>query len=543
MNKKQSTILAMSVLLISSLLVQVYTANAQVFNVVTDLEQVVMGISYQSVNDSFWVVTGGNSSGQVWLYQIDRSTRTLILSVNQTAQFNDLSAGVPQDIWCGNTSCYVTTTGGGVYAISTEDIAPNIFAGYNVTGSYQHTSGLGHITGRDQVSGGFGTVTLWIDTITGTNRNVIIVDGISFLLAGTLPAYGVSAVDERVHDIRWSGVEGITDNDLITSTGYITDTAAQNSLVVYNLASLSIKCNVALPSTNLPLAVAPNYIAAGSSDNKIYVGSINGIVYVYNENTCAVVQTVTTGLGGDIRFLDYSAGRLFLQESGANAYIMQFATNSTGHILSTNVTYSPLPTAAQNNFDATYTTLSKTKMVNLAGNGQVWYPYTGADNRIGILIFNEATGGGSGGSGGNQVDGRCGVGTALDCVGDRSLINQVTGGTSWGTLGNSLFGGIGLVNTTASNDIRENGTGLLLMLMLGAFFSSITIGSISVANNKFGAGISYTEIPKEFWLFLVVGVVSVSYYLQWIPDIVFYSMIVGLAGLFSFGLYKHIRGG
>jgi hypothetical protein len=144
-------------------------------------------------------------------------------------------------------------------------------------------------------------------------------------------------------------------------------------------------------------------------------------------------------------------------------------------------------------------------------------------------------------TGGNAVDGRCGVGTVLDCIGDRSVGLAITGGQDITTVSGNLFCGIGF-NTTCSGDIKENGTGILLMLITGVFFSGIVIASIATANTRFGAGISYTEIPKELWLFLVVSVVALAFYFQWIPDILFYGMVVGLAGLFAFGLYRHVRG-
>lgn len=143
---------------------------------------------------------------------------------------------------------------------------------------------------------------------------------------------------------------------------------------------------------------------------------------------------------------------------------------------------------------------------------------------------------------GNAVNGRCGNGTVLDCIGDRSVGLAITGGSDITTVSGDLFCGIGF-NVTCTGDAKDNGTGLLLMLITGTFFSGIIIASVATANTRFGAGISYTEIPKELWLFLVVGVVAFSWYMQWIPDIVFYGMIVGLAGLFAFGLYKHVRGG
>lgn len=479
--RTQIPIIVIAVFFISILLSQIGIVFAQVFTVVTGMQERIRAISYQASSDSFWVLSEGN--GFTWLHQIDRSTRSNIFSYNHTDTFDDLGAGVTKDIWCGQTSCYITTDSGLLVGITTEDISPNIFKGINVTGTYAHANSLGHITGRDQVSGGFGSVTLWIDTFTGTNRNVIIVDGISFTLTGTLPAYGTTGVNERVHDIRWSEVAGITDNDLITSTGFITDTAAQNSIVVYNLATLAIKCNVATPSQNNPIPVAPNYYGAGDSNNKFYVGSIDGIVYVYNENTCGVVQTFSTGLTGDLRFLDYDSGRLFVQENGANAFIKQFAVNSTGFILSTNTTYSPLPSVAQDTFDSVDTTMSNARFWLLAGNGQLWFPYTGNDEKVGILIYEAIPEGGGGTIGGtdcdlpeNQFILICRLGQDGAEVGSAGafVIGNVSQGT--GILGIGCT--MGLVDCIADPDPQTNGLGLLIFIasifvIVGMFYASL----------------------------------------------------------------------
>lgn len=539
--KNQIPLIVIAVFFISILLTQIGVVFAQVFTVVTDMEERVRAISYQSATDSFWVLAEGG--GFTWLHQIDRSTRSNIFSYNHTQTFDDLSAGVTQDIWCGQTSCYITTTGGLLVGITTEDISPNIFKGINVTGTYNHVNTLGHLTGRDQVSGGFGSVTLWIDTFTGTARNIIIVDGISFTLTGTLPSYGTTGVDERVHDIRWSKVAGITDNDLITSTGFITDTSAQNSIVVYNLATLAIKCNVATASTNNPLAVAPNYIGAGDSNNKFYVGSIDGIVYVYNENTCAVVQTFTTGLTGDLRFLDYDSGRLFVQENGANALIKQFAVNSTGFILSTNSTYSPLPSVTQNTFDSVETTLTNARGWLLAGNGQFWFPYTGNDEKVGILIY-DAT---PGGTGGGEPITICYVveGTGqMICKtyetdeNGNPIIPSTIGGVNPRNItdtSNDLFCSLGITNCD-NTDIKTNGTGMFMLLILLLVSYALVVYIHHIAKQSI--------MGIHPMLVLLIGIIdiSIAFFLGWIPDYIFYSVIVLLIGLGGFGLYKIVRG-
>lgn len=149
----------------------------------------------------------------------------------------------------------------------------------------------------------------------------------------------------------------------------------------------------------------------------------------------------------------------------------------------------------------------------------------------------------------NQTDGVCGVGTALECVGDRGTIGNIfygTGGTSQPitNVTNNLLNGLGITNTT-NTDIQTNGTGLFLMLLTGVFFFIASVASVAVANAKFNANIQYSDSAMNaYWLlFLVIAVVAISYYLAWIPDIIFYGLIVGLAGLFAFGAYRHFKSG
>lgn len=557
--EKQIPIIALAVFFVSILLFQTFAtqpAYAQSFVVISPFNYGIKGMSYQADSDSIWVLSAQTTGAKTWLYQVDRSTQSIIFSFNHTAQFSSLSLGWAEDIWCGKTDCFITTntsTGGCVARISTETLGGGIFKGENVTGTQCSPVGAGYfkITGRDQVSGGFGSITLWVDGCSEAaatcDGQVRVIDGISMLIAFTFGAYNsANQFAVKVHEMEWSGISGSDDNDLVTTVGFVTDTAAHNRLIIYNLATLTVKCNVATPATNNTFGLDTNYLIAGSTNNKIYVGSIDGQVYVYNDS-CILQQTIPssfTGLTGDIRYVQYESGRVFIQETGANARIVQLLTNSTGHILTNEKsTYLPLPSTSQSAFDSADTSITTGNMILFAGNGKLWFPYTGdtaSDKKIGILTY-QAVGGGVGG-GGNAENGRCGVGTALDCVGDRSLINKITGGTDVAVVGGDLFCGVGL-NATCSGDIKTNGTGLLLMLMTGSFFAGLVFLTIGAANTKFGAGIAYTEIPKEFWLFLVVGVVSFAFYMQWIPDIVFYGMMVGLAGLFSFGLYKHIRGG
>lgn len=534
-------------------------AYAQTFQVITGFAYPVVAMHYQAENDLIWVLTGNFTTSHSILYWVDRSTLSVIGSANHT---NAVSGGVGNkafDIWCGKTDCYITTasatsgTNGQILRVSTETLAPDIFRGMNVTGTYTHTDQLYHITGRDQVNGGFGSVTLWVDACSiasgsGCADDLHIVDGISMLFVGELQNYGITNNDWRAKDLQWSGIEGITDNHLASTHSSHLTGITSSKLYITNLATITTHCSVTTPNisavASMAISVATNYVSAGSANNKVYVGTNAGHVFVYNDD-CTLLQTIDgteTGISGNVRYLEYSGGRVFMQSDGISAPIVQMLTNSTGHIIETDkTTYLPLPSSSQQLFDSISGRSTVGDMILFSGFGKLWFPYTGSDKKVGILTYDEEEEEESGG-GGNAVNGRCGVGTVLDCIGDRSVGLAVTGGSDITTVSETLFCGIGF-NTTCSGDPKENGTGLLLMLITGVFFSGIVIISIATANTRFGAGIAYTEIPKELWLFLVVGVVALSFYFQWIPDIVFYGMMVGLAGLFSFGLYKHIRGG
>jgi len=263
-------------------------------------------------------------------------------------------------------------------------------------------------------------------------------------------------------------------------------------------------------------------------NNLAYVVESGGTIKVITP-ACAISTTITSAnlCGGTGQDIAISGVKLF------------YACESTKNVTYYNLT-SSTPVAT---YDCGYTVTPASNTVRMISydssvDSLSCMAYTG--NEVRFMLGITGTSDGSDSSS-NQVDGRCGNGTALDCVGDRSTINMITGSPAISDTANNLFTGIGIVNST-NTDIQTNGTGLLLMLITGTFFASAVVGTIAMANNKFNANISYTDIPKEFWLFLVIGVVAVAFYLEWIPSIVFYSLVIGLAGLFSFGLYKHFSG-
>jgi len=140
---------------------------------------------------------------------------------------------------------------------------------------------------------------------------------------------------------------------------------------------------------------------------------------------------------------------------------------------------------------------------------------------------------------GNQSGGFCGNGTLRDCLGDRNALSGlVPANQNITSIATTLGQGIGIINPNDENP-RTNGTGLFLMLITGSFFAIALMSTVHTLNMRGYISASIREIDPVFWLFLVVGTVSVAWYLDWIDDIIFFAMTVGLAGLIAFGVLKH----
>lgn len=140
---------------------------------------------------------------------------------------------------------------------------------------------------------------------------------------------------------------------------------------------------------------------------------------------------------------------------------------------------------------------------------------------------------------GNQQDGFCGLGTLRDCMGSsNALSGLVPANQNITSVGTIIGQGIGVINPDDDNP-RTNGVGLFYMLITGTFFAIALMTTVHTLNMRGFISASVKEIDPIFWLFLVVGTVSVAWYLDWIDDIIFAAMTVGLAGLVAFGVLKH----
>jgi hypothetical protein len=527
-------------------------AHAQTFQLITGLAYPIKAMFYQSSNDLIWVLTSDSSSSKTILYWYDRSTLSQLGSFNHTST---MGGNRPVDLWCGKTDCFITTSGlavadnGQVLKISTENIAPDIFRGQNLTGFYTHTQGLGKITGRDEVSGGFGTITLWVDACqvdVNCQHRVLRVDGISMLNAGfDAVTFGTNNL-ERVHAMQWSGISGTIDNDLVGVKGTANALSTANDLFIIDLSIRAVACSVDIPTLageNEGFDVSTNYIGAGNPNNKIYVSSNNGVIYVYNDN-CVLQQTVNatqTGLSSDVRYLEYGGGRIFTQETGANAKISQLLTNSSGHVVtSSNATlYFPLPSVPQTAYDPTFTQMTRGNMILFSGFGKLWFPYTDSEKEIGILTYTEV-----------PSAGQTTICYVVEATGQKFcqtydvdedgniILPSVIGGVNPRNItdtSNELFCSLGITDCDNS-DITTNGTGMFMLLILVIVSYAFVVAIHHFAHSPL------SNINPMFVLLIAIVDITIAFFLGWIPDYIFYSVLVLLIGLGGFGLYRIIRG-
>lgn len=313
-------------------------------------------------------------------------------------------------------------------------------------------------------------------------------------------------------------------NSLVT-----TASVATNALRVFSLATFAQTCvaNINLSSGALGTMVAYSssaYIVTATTtvskyDTSCVAGTgitnhglttaINGLTPVENQGVFGIRSTTTVA---------------FMNITSANISVLSYSVSLNNTDTQTTHRRNTMPLATEFNQLGTAIDTS-----------------TASDVFVFITLAESDDDDDNDGSSG-ATNGICNNGTALDCVGGNNSVGGLavlTAPFNATTIGNTIGQGVGIVDPN-NDDVTTNGVGLAYMLMMGVFFAGTLASTISALNKKGWVNMTAKEIDPIFWLFLVVGVVSASFYLGWIPDIVFYGMIVGLAGLLTLGVLKQI---
>lgn len=553
------TIACFMAILLCSVAFVVQPSYAQAFQALTGFTYPIVAMEYQSTTDLIWVLTQNTTNQKSFLYWIDRPTKSIVGSSNLTAII-ETQVGTTQrvhDIGCGKTDCFVTTGNGGVTGyiikIPSFDIAPNIFQGQNATGSFVNPvagAPFWHIYVEDNVVTGFGTIRLYVGTCSEAEATcdhmVRVINGVSMTDTGIFTIFAVTNnAGVREHDFILAGNSAVAESRFIMVRGHANlDTGSQNDVFIYDtemVAGCSVQPTPPIQTT--PLGVTTRFVDYGHANNKVYVSGVDGTMFVY-DYSCNLIQSLTsndTGVTGDIRYIDYSSGRLFYGESGGTARIGQLLVNSTGHIITTGdpSLYFPQPSVSQSTYDATFVNRNVGhQLINLGGNGEVWYPYTGTDKRVGILTFDAELGGG----GDNMVcvdvnfDGIvdvCYDDVNGDGVPDASPLEIIRGGQNVTESANNIACQIGIETACDNPDPKTNGIGYLLVIILLAFM----IVMFALARLK-----TSLIIPEWLWIIGTLAVLGASIFLGWIDTTLFILATIVIVAMAGFKIVAQFAG-
>jgi len=142
---------------------------------------------------------------------------------------------------------------------------------------------------------------------------------------------------------------------------------------------------------------------------------------------------------------------------------------------------------------------------------------------------------------GNAVNGVCQDGTALDCVGSgTSPFAGITGGRPVTDVTVALTDGLGLTECGEDGDQETCGSGLFTFLFLLLITEFLALAGYLGFTHKTGGGTNLMDIAL-FMLIIAFVDLSIAFYLNWIPDVVFYTIIVITSALLAFGFMRHFR--
>lgn len=147
------------------------------------------------------------------------------------------------------------------------------------------------------------------------------------------------------------------------------------------------------------------------------------------------------------------------------------------------------------------------------------------------------------GTTGCNVNGVCIYGTALQCSGSgANAWSGFTSGQNATDMMASITDGLGFTNCGENPDHETCGSGLFLFIIILLLVEFGVLAGYLGLTTKLHADKQVVDVAL---ILLIAGfaVVALGFYLNWIPDLVFYSIIVIIAGFLVFGLIQRIKGG
>lgn len=359
------------------------------------------------------------------------------------------------------------------------------------------------------------------------------------LNAGTVSIGIMNSVDMAETAIYSSGMGAVSVKDLkvISSQNRIAVTTDSHNFHLWNTQTASQVCQ---------LGASGSYLNAGqitydANNNRYFVTSDTTNKINVISSACALSTTIT-GFGE----ANYSVG---IQIDTARSEIF---------VLTSSDTTSKIVALKYSDFTKKWEYLSVGKSFRdfLAYDSSNKIIMVGSASNLIRLITLDSVGEGS--ITGSQVcidttgdaeTDLCFTDTNGDGVpdaGQAGALGAYRGSANVTKFGTDLGCAFGLTSCT-NKDIKTNGVGLFYLMII-IIWSYAALVFIHYEAKKLGSAgnVHVTEVLNINPILLVVMLfidVGITFYLGWIPDLIFYSAVVGVIGIASFGIYRHLRGG
>lgn len=265
----------------------------------------------------------------------------------------------------------------------------------------------------------------------------------------------------------------------------------------------------------------------------------------------------TTGTSSDMCVPEYSTGTsgasgdkffVCIDDGASLTTVTGFLNNSTGIFQVLNQVVTGYDNSQQVGVDISSGTFSEF-LVSSNSNNQRYILVEGLrETEFGSP---EPPSGGTGSDDNNQVGGACGNTdtngdgrvNVIDCVGSNTAWGGFTSGVPAVQVVGSISDGLGLTECASDGSDQDTcGSGLFMFLIVLLMVEFAVLAGYLGFTGKLHADRQIVDVGL---IMLIAGfvVVALGFYLNWIPDIVFYSIIAIIAGFLTFGIISRLRGG
>lgn len=481
------------------------------FDDITTNDQPDFVYTYSSGVTNYLAVGTGGASPSIQVYNLDNGALIRTISLTSIS-----FSGTLVDMYCQATLCWALF-----------DSSPDNIAEINIaTGSAFNGYNFSSITaGGALVASGTIEATIFLFTTDGSETYYRV------LSTSTVPYTLVNTVDTNV------GNNGVLDAERITSGGinYLVFTTQAGSLQyrVWNLGTSASVCSATISTAAFDIfhMSGDTVYISDNEEVEIFDLACNDDGTIANTQLCDQGGTEPTrGLSGSVA---HNEVYVMCDQNTSNPRVVIINVTSNtrlGTLVLSSATSSPRHDTMSYNSDSD--TLSV--VMNAGDKARIFYfsgiggggGLNGSEN--GVCLNVDANG-----------DGHINV---LDCVGSNTAWAGITGGQNATDITKNITDGLGLTHCGEDGDPETCGSGLFMFIFLLLLMEFLSLAGYLGFTSKIGAEKQIADVAI-IMLIIAFACIAIAFYLNWIPDIVFYAIVVLIAGFTTFGILHRIRGG